>query len=167
MLKNFKNKLCPLLTLALTFGCGKKITESQSDSGKTVQNQNLTTSIEILKLVTIQGTKKLFTVPRNATFRVPSKLYMERGNGKGKSVSLTYSLDPHDSTIFEFKCIYSSTSQTDEIPLRNCTNDQGEDVGDLSRQDTPLYKDETIEMNLETKTTESLEIHAWHEVSWK
>lgn len=168
MLKSLKQKICPLLTLTLAFGCGKKATESSDAGGQTSQNQNLSTTTEIFKLASLEGARKIFSVPRNGIFKIPSKLYVEKGNGRGKSISLTYSLDPRDSTIFEFRCTYKNTvSQPDQIPLEKCTDDLNRDLGDMSIQQSPMYKDEIIEMKLITPTNEDFEVHAWHEVEWK
>lgn len=166
--KLLKQKLCPVLSLALVFGCGKKITEKSTESGANSIQTQMPDPLLVIKLVENNSVKKTFTIPRDGHFRIPAKIFVEKGSGVGRKVTISYNKEPGSNTIFEFKCTYKSTTQIDNLPYEKCVGSDGRsELGNLVGREMNLDRDRQIELILQNPTPSAeLEIHAWYDVKW-
>lgn len=167
MLVTMTRKLCPLIIIFIaTVGCGKKITEAGSQNSKSTESQNPEPSL-VLSLETNNGNKSFYTVPQNAVFRtLPSKLRIREGVLTGKTVSVTYNVDPEDRDYFEFKCKYVPHSAK-ELIINNCENFYGEDLGDITPLPTPIDGGKLIKMELGGAYASGISVDAYFIVDWK
>lgn len=173
MLNHITRKLCPLMTLALAFGCGKKIGEPQtSTDGRSNQPQEESSSLT-LQIDTSVSKRTVYPITRNADFRgLPSKLVVRQGNATGALVKVYYNVDDElaDENIenYAFVCTYKSTNTASEIPLQKCTSLTGGDYGDVTNPDYPNFMDrgKYIQMELKSTHSDNLIIQARYTVDW-
>lgn len=166
MLNLLTRKLCPLMTLAIaTVGCGKKISDSDTQPARSTENQELPATM-ILDLDGTKGTSfKTHTMPKNGSFELPSRLKVT-GNALGKSVDITYDVDPYDSDNYQFKCSYTATSPTD-MKLNKCVDSYGGDFGNIAGEQFGFYKNDIIEMRFTGAPATDLKVEAFYTVDWK
>lgn len=165
MLTTLTRKLCPLLSLAIaTIGCGKKISDPDSQPSRQTENQELP-SAYVLKLDGSQASKKLFPMVRSATFFLPDKLKVREGNSAGKTVEIAYDANPYDSEDYEFMCSYHASSNPAEMVLSSCVNYDGEDYGDVRDEEFRLYKDDLIQMRVRGPA-EGFTVEAIYSMRW-
>lgn len=161
------------MTLALAFGCGKKIGEPQASTGGTSNQPQETSSSLTLTIDSSVSKRTVYPVSRNADFQgLPSKLLVRQGDATGAVVKIYYNVD--DSLVDEntenyaFVCTYRSTTSSSELPLQNCVNFNGGDYGDVTNPNYPNYmlRGKYIQMELKTNHTEELVINARYAVEW-
>jgi hypothetical protein len=167
MLESLVKKICPLMTLALALGCGKKIEKTDPD----VLNQNSENQepspVFTLQLDRKESLRKLFTLPHYGVFVLPSSLIVLNGEGIGK-VKISYNLDEYG---YEFHCYYSSATPTDEMPLEVCeTSDNlsySYSAHDIQDYFFPMNKNKYIEMQVIKSPDSDLVVDAVFNVDWK
>ena len=168
--KLLKKKLCPLFSLVLLLGCGKKISEAQSDPADTVLNESQELDPRFLvELVESQSLTKTHRITRNGNFRLPQKLFIKSpGRGIGKRVSVTFNQEIEDPSIFELKCTYRSRTQVDNLPFEKCVNSSGRDIGAIDpNEEFTLDANKNLELTLLNPSNTDLTVEAWFEVIWK
>jgi len=163
MLKTFRRKICPLMSLAMFFGCGKKISEASSGLNSSVQPQNLP-SVLVLQLK--DSFKMSYKLTKGGWFDLPEKLFARTGNALGKSVSLKYNYK-EDEDSYEFKCVYKSTVNPAELPIQQCYDEDNNELGDMSLGTSILDPNSEIQMELIGSNGQGLTIEANHSVTWK
>lgn len=170
MLSILTKRLCPLMSLALAFGCGKKINDPKTSSGNsddgTAQELPANFSLQINEAVSPVRTYKL---EENAWFLLPAKLYAQNANAMGKQVKIYYNLK--DSGSYEFSCDYKSLTSATELDFEKCTTSYGKDfvfnVTDLQAFDYPMDANAHIRMELINPSSTGIKIEAIYEVDWK
>lgn len=146
MLTALTRKLCPFVSLAIaTVGCGKKITDPESQGARQTENQELP-SAYVLRLDGSETSRKNFPMVRSANFRIPDKLKVREGNTSGRIVEIAYDVNPYDSEDYEFKCSYIASANPSEMVLTSCVNYDNDDYGDVSNEEFRLYKDDLMQM---------------------
>ena len=158
-------RLCPLMSLALLVGCGKKINDpeiSDPNNGST-QNQILPSSLT-LQIVESESSSTKYTLPKDGIFELPQQLVVLQGNGAFKNVKISYNLDNNND--YEFHCIYKSTGQTNVLPLDRCESPDGGSFGDVSEQEFPMDQGKKIGLKITNSTTNNLIIDATYQVRW-
>ena len=164
MLSILTKKLCPLMSLALAFGCGKKINDPDTTTG----NSRREVGQELPPVITVQldetvSPVKLYTLPRNAWFKLPSKLLATAGNAAGKKVKIYYGV--LSNGYFEFYCSYSSVSSATELAIDKCESNYGLAVSHDSL--FPMDKASSVKMQLTNPTGTGLKIDSTYNVDWK
>ncbi len=169
MLLYLARKFCPLMSLALAFGCGKDITDSKvSDLNSSTQGQLLPDTLT-LELDDMVSSRVSHVLDRDGIFTLPSKLQVSQGNGTGKTIKITYNIvDEYD---FEFSCFYTSVSSTNEIPLDYCLSSDERDLGltqaNIEEFPFPMDQEKSIEMEVVGPRFSGLVISSSFSVDWK
>lgn len=171
MLSVFIKRLCPLMTVALAFGCGKKINDPvTADTNRTTlgQTQEMPPKLT-LQINVLVSNFSLFKLPRNAWFILPPKLIATEGSAVGKRVKIYYNL--LSSGRYEFHCFYKSTTSASVLSFENCESRDGVEIissaADLDGMDFPMDKDAAIKMQLTTASSPGLKIESTYLVDWK
>ncbi len=120
----------------------------------------LTSPILVLELNERESVKQVFTVPQDRLFKLPSRLFVERGIGLGRIVTIAYNKTEND---FDFICTYRSKSEVDNLPLEKCIDANEQDLGNVSDTYFQLNQGKKIEINLLNPNGSDLIIHAWYE----
>lgn len=171
MLSIFKKRLCPLMSLALAFGCGKKINDPKTTEGnRTTQGQQQELPANLtLRINEVLSSFVSYQLPRNAWFKLPSKLLAVEGNAIGKRVKIYYNL--FSSRDYEFHCYYSSINSAKELLFENCESIQGQEVisgvEELNGVDFPMDKGASVKMQLMNPSGNGLKIESTYRVDWK
>ncbi len=171
MLTFLTKRLCPLMSLALAFGCGKKINDpATSDVNRTDQTQ--TTELPAVLTIQLQeavSSVKTYQLSRNAWFNLPEKLTVRAGNAVGKRVTIYYNLLTNGD--YEFLCNYKSVSSATQLNFQNCeSSDQVQivsNVTDLGKMDFPMDKGSSVKVQLTNPTAAGLVIDSTYLVDWK
>ncbi len=169
MLLILTKKLCPLMSLALAFGCGKQINEPKTtDNNGTSQSQELP-SVLTLQIEEAVSMQKIYYLQRNAWFKLPSKLKTHGESAVGKRVKILYNVLANN--YYEFHCFYKSQNHATELALENCESSQGVEIisraSDLESMDFPMDKDLSVKMQLTNGSNTGIKIDAIYLVDWK
>lgn len=166
MLNTLTRKLCPLMTLAIaTIGCGKKISEADTQPSRQTQNQDLP-STYIVQLDGSVSSKKLYQLPQNGQFEIPDRIKVRKGSTAGKAVDLSFDANPYDTEDYQFKCTYTPLSNSEMI-LDRCVDYDGDDFGDVSGQLFTLYKDDFIQIRFAGAAANDLLVEAIFSMKWR
>lgn len=172
MLSLLTKRLCPLMSLAIAFGCGKKI----NDPKTTPDTANCSTcqTTELPATLTLQINEavsaiKSYDLTKNAWFNLPAKLQAVEGSAVGKRVKIYYNL--LSSGDYEFHCFYKSKTAPKVLDFEKCESKQGTEiisnVTDLVNADFPMDKNTSIKMQLLNGTQTGLVIESTYMVDWK
>ena len=165
MLLALTRKYCPLLGLALaTVGCGKKISEADTQPASNTENQELP-STYIIQLDGSINYKQTYTLPRNALFQIPDRIRVRAGSVQNKVVDIVYDVDPYDPDVYDFKCSYVTSSNPSEMILNYCENDNGNDFYDTTSY-FPLKAGQKIMMRFNDVAPDVL-VEAIYSMRWK
>lgn len=165
MLTLLTRKFCPLMTMALmTVACGKKIGENNSEPGRTTENQERPAAY-VLQLDTTQGFTKLYQMPQNGRFKIPTELRVRQGNALSKVVEVRYNANPDDSFSYDMKCTYKGIS-SNRMSLTKCIDYDDDDLGNISEHLFPLYEEQYIELRITGSSSEGLVVDSIHDVTW-
>jgi hypothetical protein len=171
MLSLLKKNICPLVSLALAFGCGKKINDpSTTDTSRTTQGQttDLTASVTLQIDETVSADKS-YKLPKNAWFNLPDSLSVIEGSAIGKRVKIYYNL--LSTGDYEFSCFYKSLTAAKVLAFEKCENNYGKVIissaADLVNVDFPMDKDTSIKMKLTNPSGTGLKIESRYIVDWK
>jgi hypothetical protein len=166
MLTTLTRKLCPLLSLAIfTLGCGKEISEPETQLGRTRDNQEIPSTF-VLRLDGTQTSKKVYYMPEDASFKIPDRLNVKSGATNGKMVEIIYQIDKYDSEYFQFGCSYVPSINSTEMLLQRCFDYENNDFGDVSRQIFALYKNDSIQLKFKDSSRSDLIIEAIYNMNW-
>lgn len=168
MLLNLTKKLCPLMGLAMAFGCGKKINDPKTSEGETSRPRQELPGLLTLQLKTSESLSTSFQLPLNGWFQFPLKLMARDGNVTGKQVTIQYFLPNGEN---EFECHYKSVTSPSELSFERCDYADGTEfipnVEELENVELPIEKDSRIQMNLMNVPGSHLIIDAVYTVEWK
>jgi len=169
MLSILTKRLCPLMSLALAFGCGKKINDPETTSGSNQgQNQELP-AILTVQVNESESAVKMYELPRNAWFTLPNKLQVRAGNGIGKKITIYYNL--LESGDYEFQCSYNSIGQSTELLFEKCESSNGLEIisntDDLETMLFPMDKGSSIKLQLTNPAGTKMIIDSTYLVDWK
>lgn len=170
MLSNLAKKLCPLMSLALAFGCGKKINDPETTdaNSRPPQTQELPAELTI-QIIEAISPFKTFLLPENGWFKLPTKLLAKEGNAIGKKVKIFYNL--LSSGEYEFHCSYRSTVKVTELAFENCQSSDGLEIisnsEDLESMFFPMVEDTSIKVQLTNPTGTGMKIESAYIVDWK
>lgn len=174
MLSILKKHICPLMSLALAFGCGKKIndpkTTSDNQTCSTCQTTELPSTLTLLINEAVSSATS-YKLPKNAWFNLPTSLTAMEGSAIGKRVKIYYNL--LTSGDYEFHCFYKSTTAAKTFAFEKCESSEGVEiisrVQDLVNVDFPMDKDASVKMQLLTpsSTSPKLKIESSYQVDWK
>lgn len=165
MLTNLTRKLCPFMTLALaTVGCGKKITDADTSSSNSIDNQALPSAYSI-SLDSAEGRSKRIRSPHNARFYIPDILKIRSGNPAGAKVEVAYDVYEFDSDDYDFKCIYSPVSSTEMI-LESCVDYNDNSFDDVSEQEFTIRRNEIIEIRYTGTPAAEFVVDALYSMKW-
>lgn len=165
MLTSLTRTICPLLslaTLALSTGCGKKITEPKPASALDVQQQ-LPNS---LMIVNMTGTYAQQRYPENGDFNLPYELKINRGSAStaGKTVSVYYNVTP--SGDYDLKCVYKGNATGDRMFMSTCYNPAGSVMGTLEQLlNEPVWVSKDRFIKMESQASD-LDVGAIYQVRW-
>lgn len=166
MLLALTRKFCPLLGLALaTVGCGKKISEADTQPANNTENQELP-STYIIQLDGSLHSKQSFILPKNALFQIPDSIKVRSGSTQNKVVDIVYDVDLYDPDVFDFKCSYVTSSNPSEMILNYCENDNGNDFYDTTSY-FPLKEGQQIVMKFSGAPSPDLLVEAFYFMRWK
>lgn len=162
-------KHCPLLILLLAFGCGKNIKEAKtSNTNHQVQNQGLSSNLALQVDEAVSATK-LYKIPRNAWFKLPTKLFVQNGDATGKEVKIYYNL--LGSSNYEFECTYFSTNQVGILAFEKCESKDGYEIisnpNDLKNKLFPMDKGSSVKLQLTNPSGTGIKIESIYFVEWK
>src|SRR5687768_10350162 len=109
MLSILTKRLCPLMSLALAFGCGKKINDPKTTPGGSNEEprQELPSDFS-LTINEAQSPITTYKLIRNGWFQLPATLYAREASAIGKQVKIYYNLRSNGD--YEFRCTYKSNS---------------------------------------------------------
>lgn len=170
MLSILTKRLCPLMSLALAFGCGKKINDPETTTGNTRpgQEQELPSKLTLQIDETVSPIK-LYEFPKNAWFKLPTKLFAKEGNAVGKKVTIYYNLRP--TGAYEFLCTYRSVSHATELAFQKCNDMDGVEIIStpevLASMDYPMDKGFSVKLQLTNPTGTGMKIESTYLVDWK
>ncbi len=166
MLNILIRKLWPLMSLAIaTAGCGKKITESTSSIVRQTENQQLPSSY-VISLYGLESSKRNYWLPRPAQFEIPNRLRVSKGSTFQKGVEIAFDVNEFDSDDFQFKCIYTPSSDTSEMRLKNCEDYDGNDFGNVSDYQFSLRSNDIIQIRFSGARSDDLEVSAVFSMNW-
>jgi hypothetical protein len=166
MLTTLTRKLCPLLSLAIaSLGCGKKITDAQTQPGRSRDNQEIP-STYILRLDGPQVSRKIFFMPADVNFKVPDRLRVLTGQTAGKKVEISYEVNEYDHDDYQFKCIYNASHNPSEMILDKCVDYHNYDFGEVSGHTFGLRQNDAIEMKFTGGMTSDLVVDAIYSMKW-
>lgn len=171
MLSILTKRLCPLMSLALAFGCGKKINDPKSSDGERVtpgQTTELSSTLSLQINETVSAITS-YDLAKNAWFNLPSTLKVIEGTAIGKRVKIYYNLVKAND--YEFHCFYKSTNTAKTLAFEKCESKEGAEiisrVSDLENSDFPMDKNTKIQMQLLNGTGSGLIIESTYQVDWK
>jgi len=170
MLSTLTKRLCPLMSLALAFSCGKKINDPEATGGGNTQGQNQELpAVLTLQVNEVVSPTKQYLLPRNAWFKLPTKLLAIEGNAAGKKVQIYYNL--LNSGDYEFQCSYRSVASATELPFVNCESSDGLEIisnpTDLESMVFPMDKSTSVKVQLTNPTGTGMKIDSSYRVDWK
>ncbi len=166
MLNLMTRKLCPLLSLAIaTIGCGKKISDAETQPGRTTENQELP-SAYVIKLDGSQTSRKNYFLTEDAQFRIPDRLLVRDGSTAGKVVEIAHDVNQYDSEDYFYKCSYKASPNPNEMILDKCVDYDGDDFGDVSSHVFTLYKNEVVQMRFAGAAASGLVVEAIYSMTW-
>lgn len=168
MLALLTKRLCPLMTLALAFGCGKKINDPETTSSSTQGQGHELPTVLTLQINEAQSPVKSYNLTQNAWFNLPTTLTSVSGDVTGKIVEIYYNME--SDTEYEFRCTYRSTSSATKLAFVNCeTQDDHVFISnshDLERMEIPMDKGFSMKMQLTNPSGTNLKIESVHLVDW-
>lgn len=159
------------MSLAIAFGCGKKINDPKtSDSGRTTQSQTTelseTFTLEVNEAV---SSVKAYTLPRNAWFKLPAKLTAKEASAAGKVVKIFYNME--SSGNYEFHCFYKSIALASELAFEKCQSSDDitiiSNVDDLVKMEFPVDKGTQVQMHITNPSGSNIKIDSTYIVDWK
>ena len=158
------------MSLALAFGCGKKINDPETTNAGTSQGQNTELPAELtLQVNEVVSAIKTYELPENAWFKLPTKLLAKEGNAIGKRVKIFYNL--LSSGSYEFHCTYKSVIKVTELAFENCQSSDGLEIisnpADLESMVFPMDKGTSVKVQLTNPTGTSMKIDSAYIVDWK
>ena len=169
MLSNLTKRLCPLMTLAIAFGCGKKINEpSTTEISRATQTQELPLVLT-LQVNEAVSTLKTYVLPQNAWFKLPTKLKAKDASAVGKKVKIYYNV--LEDGEYEFHCYYKSITQTSELSFEKCQSSEDVTIisssDDLEKMEFPMDKGSSIKIEITTPSSTGIKIDSIYSVDWK
>lgn len=168
MLTTLTRKLCPLMSLAIaTMGCGKKVTDAdtQRAGNRDRENQELP-SAYVIRLDGSQATRKTVKFSRGAKAILPDQLIVRAGTTPGKFVEIAYDVNEYDSDDYSFKCTYSPSSNPIIMTLSSCVDYDGEDMGDMTKDEYPIRPGEVIQLRFSGAQSSDLIVDAIYNMTW-
>jgi hypothetical protein len=172
MLSILKKRLCPLMSLAIVFGCGKKINDPKTTPDtancSTCQTTELPATLK-LQINEVISAVKTYDFTKNAWFRLPATLQAVEGSAVGKRVKIYYNL--LSSGDYEFHCFYKQKTAAKALDFEKCESKQGVEIisnsTDLVNANFPMDKGAAIKMQLLNGTQTGLVIESTYLVDWK
>lgn len=160
MLTTLTRKLCPLMSLAIaTIGCGKKVTDAETQAARNTENQELPSAYTI-RLDGSQSSTKSVKFSRGARAMLPDQLIVRAGTTPGKFVEIAYDVNEYDSDDFNFKCTYSASSNPIIMQLTSCVDYDGEDMGDMTKDEYPIRPGEIVQLRFKGAQASDLIVDA-------
>lgn len=167
MLSLLTKRLCPLLSLALTFGCGKKINDVEVTprqpsfvEGATAESINISVDQSISPF-------KIYTMTEDLYLNLPSTLAVKTENGFGQKVKITYNL--REDNTYEFHCFYESVASATELTFDRCVSFAGREylieASDLEFMDFPIDHGTGIKVEILNPTQQELKIQSTFKIS--
>jgi hypothetical protein len=170
MLSKLATKLCPLMSLALTFSCGKKINDPEpitSGLSRTTQRQDELAPVLTLQLDSNEASQTSFQLLKSAYFLLPQKLIVTSFNGAGKKVRIKYNVQADGN--YEFYCVYESSLNQTELDFKACySSSNALYIDSVDQLQNALYMDQDtqIQMELLNSSSPDLLIQAVYTVNW-
>lgn len=166
MLTTLTRKLCPLMSLAIaTIGCGKKVTDAETQAARNTENQELP-SAYVIRLDGSQASRKNYKMIDDAQFKIPDRLVVRSGSTAGKTVEVAYDVNEFDSDDFQFKCMYVPSSNPSQMTLSKCVDYDNDDFGDVSEQTFTLRHNDIIQMRFTGAPASDLVVEAIYTMKW-
>jgi len=134
------------MSLAIaTIGCGKKVTEADTQPAQDTQNQAPSSSY-VIRLDGSQASRKTVRFDRGARAILPDQIIVRAGSSTGKNVEIAYDVNEYDSDDYSFKCTYSASSNPSIMNVTKCVDYDGEDMGDMTADEYPIRKGEVVQI---------------------
>ncbi len=167
MLSLLTKRLCPLMSLALAFGCGKKINDpATSDNGRTVTPSMPGSSSIVIKFDESSASTKSYLFNKSAYMHLPPKLVASEGNAVGRRMVIFYNYLADDD--YEFLCTYRSSSSATELAFVSCEDSSGDifitQSDYLQTYDFPMDEGTQIKMQLINPNGSGLKINTTFEI---
>lgn len=169
MLSILKKRLCPLMSLALAFSCGKKINDPETIGGSTQGQEQELPSALTLQINEALSPIKTYELQESAWFKLPSKLVAQEGNATGKKVKIYYNLFTNGD--YEFSCSYRSSTSVKDLAFEKCESSSGlviiSNTRDLESMVFPMDKGSSVKAQLTNPTGTGMKIDSAYIVDWK
>ncbi len=166
MLKTFNQKICPYVSIVITIlGCGKKITEPDTDLSRQRQEIGPLTNC-VIGLNGAEASRQIYRMPGPARFEIPTHLKVKTGSTVNKIVEVAYDVNEFDSDDIEFKCSYVSSPNIFEMKLHKCVDYDGNDFGNVSGHEFVLRYDDIIEIKFTGAPSQDLSVEAVYSMKW-
>jgi len=169
MLLKISKKICPLMTLLLSFSCGKKINEPNTIESR-ISNQTPEEEWGVLLIELPPGSiETSYRFNRNAWINLPTKLNVESGNALGKRLKIYYNLT--DQGDYEFHCLYRSSLLSNEMNFEKCETSYNSvtvsNSDDIAQWEFPMNKNTRIKFELLNSSAPNLRISTAYTIDWK
>jgi hypothetical protein len=163
MLKLLFNKIGPWLPLVLSMGCGKQIAETASGGDHIIRDHQELPPVLSLQMKSTRI--KNYTIPRNANFILPERLYARSGDATGRTLTIKYNHEP-DYNEFEFHCLYQAVAKL-EMVLEKCLDHYDREIGPIPTNWFPMDADKLIRMEITGPNDPDFLLDAFFTVRWK
>ena len=166
MLNILSKKICPFVSVTFVIiGCGKKITESDTNLSRQRQEVGSLSNF-VVSLDGSLSSKKIYRMPRPARFEIPTYLKVKKGSSTNKIVEIAYNVNEFDSDDIEFKCSYIKSVNDFEMKLDKCVDYDGNDFGNISGHEFILRYDDIIEIRFTGAASPDLSVEGTYEMNW-
>jgi hypothetical protein len=166
MLTALTKKLCPFISLAIaTIGCGKKTIEKETLPETQTQNQQKP-SAYLIQLDANQSSRMQYKLDGAANFEIPNYIFVRAGDSAGKKVEIAFGVNQYNSTDYEFKCFYSTSSNPGLMVLTSCVDYYNEDYGNTTGQRFRLYTNDIIQIRFVGAPAQGLFVEIIFNMEW-
>lgn len=163
MLSLLTKRLCPLMSLALAFGCGKKINDpATSDNGRSIANTEPDPSSIVIRFDETVAPTKSYLFKKSAYLHLPPKFVVSAGNAAGRKMEIYFNYQQEDE--WEFFCTYKSSTSTTELTFYSCEDSRGDifmtQANYHEDSDIPMDEGKQIHMKLTNPNGTGLKVNA-------
>lgn len=155
--------------LALSFGCGKKITETETNKSNHITEPQALSEDLTLEVDENVSPVTIFAIPENAMFRIPTELIAKDGKASGKKIVIFYNATGDND--YKFQCSYSSIDHDTTLAFEKCESNNGnklisfrENIEDMW---FPMNKGAQVKLVLTNPTGTGMKIESIYLVDWK
>lgn len=162
-----KQTLPNFFSLLILGSCGKNISDKDIKLAQQISGEDNNQSRQhVMRLHSSQSRRVIFRMPRPATFKVPSSVYITGGSARDKHLVVRYNGSDVEKEDFEFQCTYFPRGSSSKMYLHKCTDYYGSNLGDISGHFFALDYDDIIDMEVIGPIHFDISIENIHEMKW-